>query len=183
VRRKITLTYDGKTMTLFEWAKAMKMDPQLVRNRLALGWEPKRIFTQPVKAYKPGILSPAPSGSAVCKHRGIGAAYAERKKPHAICDECRELSVDKGHSDFWLCCQCLSLVPYDRAKRRAAVQEENRLKRATVIACWSTTFERRTMNNVIHGRKVFVRSPVTPAGSPTTIPGSTGLGTIPSRRL
>ena len=33
------------------------------------------------------------------------------------------------------------------------------------------------MSNIRHGRKVFFRSPSLPGGSPTTIPGSTNLGT------
>jgi hypothetical protein len=33
------------------------------------------------------------------------------------------------------------------------------------------------MTNVRHGRFVFCQSPRTPAGTPTTIPGSTDLGT------
>lgn len=32
------------------------------------------------------------------------------------------------------------------------------------------------MQNIRHARFVFVRSPSTPGGPPTTIPGSTGLG-------
>lgn len=43
------ITYKGQTKRLMEWAKKLKMHPETLRSRLAVGWSVERAFAQRVR--------------------------------------------------------------------------------------------------------------------------------------
>lgn len=42
-----TITLDGVTRTVYEWARVLNMSPSTIRNRLELGWDPQTALTAP----------------------------------------------------------------------------------------------------------------------------------------
>lgn len=49
-RTNVIIEYNGKSQTLSEWAKEMKMNPDTLRDRInKLGWDIEKAFTTPVK--------------------------------------------------------------------------------------------------------------------------------------
>lgn len=38
-------------------------------------------------------------------------------KAHEICRRCRDISLDEKRSEYFICCLCFNLVPYDGVKR------------------------------------------------------------------
>jgi hypothetical protein len=48
-RRSHTLTWNGETHTIAEWARILKRHRSSIRMRITLGWPVERIFTEPYK--------------------------------------------------------------------------------------------------------------------------------------
>lgn len=43
----VTLTHNGRTMIVTEWARRVRLKPHTIYARIRLGWSPKRILTTP----------------------------------------------------------------------------------------------------------------------------------------
>ena len=60
-----------------------------------------------------------------CRHNQHGSEM-RHCPPHEICQDCRALSCPPGVSDFWCCCECLSLNAYNLAVRRTRLAEDRK---------------------------------------------------------
>lgn len=48
-RNNILIEYNGKTQTITQWARELKINPKLISQRYKRGWKPEEIFTIPVQ--------------------------------------------------------------------------------------------------------------------------------------
>jgi hypothetical protein len=48
-RKNVHLTWEGRTLTLAQWAREMGIRPQALQHRVYRGWSVERIFTQPYR--------------------------------------------------------------------------------------------------------------------------------------
>lgn len=50
--KRLTITYNDITLTIKEWAYITGLSTQILRRRLAAGWEPKKILFEPIDEEK-----------------------------------------------------------------------------------------------------------------------------------
>jgi hypothetical protein len=74
------------------------------------------------------------TGGVFCRHGGIGSEL-RHKPPHEICERCRELSLPPELSDYFVCCKCMGLSPYDRAARAKAMAARRKRARMRDRTC------------------------------------------------
>ena len=46
--KKLTITYNGITLPLKKWSYVTGLSTQILRGRIIMGWEPKRILFEPI---------------------------------------------------------------------------------------------------------------------------------------
>lgn len=50
-RKNVFLEWDGKLLTMSQWARELKIKPSIIQKRARLGWPAERILTQPIRVW------------------------------------------------------------------------------------------------------------------------------------
>lgn len=71
-RDSVLLTYDGRTMPLAHWAREIKITPESLNHRIALGWTDEQVLTTPTSYLREQIEKLRSLGGDARRHHALG---------------------------------------------------------------------------------------------------------------